>query len=228
MVFGNVVIECINILVSKMGNLFVDPCVDPHAPTDIFGRPTRRRRPNTQYHRPHRRDEEIEKAKIGFQEAIKNGNESLAKFHINEYPEIDFLSIPFDEYGNNCLHYAVILQYSHLELCTAYIRSIVAIRDEKGSVEKQIEFPIPLIEVITDYTEPRLDIESRRIRTVSALLDLGASVKFNCSLSSIHFVGSPFKHDCIFQPIQANSVTGETAIQIAEKRKRLKVLNILR
>ena len=54
--------------------------------------------PKTQY-----RNENTMK---GFKNAIENGNDSLAMFYVNEYPNLNLLNIQFEN-GDNCLHIAV-------------------------------------------------------------------------------------------------------------------------
>ena len=47
-----------------------------------------------------------EKAIAGFKEAVFKGTESLVIYYVDEFPDLDLLSLPFEN-GDNCLHVAV-------------------------------------------------------------------------------------------------------------------------
>ena len=49
----------------------------------------------------------------GFKDAVRNGNDSLTDFYLNEYPHLNLLQIPFEN-GDNCLHVAVSRKYYEL------------------------------------------------------------------------------------------------------------------
>lgn len=109
-----------------MGTVACEPCNDPHDPDEYTTRAREEssesdfdgsdggysssedRMPRTKTKVV--RDQSYMK---GFREAVANGNDGLVLFYIDENPDLNFLSIDFDN-GDCCLHVAVRKEHFNL------------------------------------------------------------------------------------------------------------------